>query len=143
MSTTPRKVLFLDVDGVLNMWGSGGLFTLNKNRLKLLKEIVEKTNCEIVLSSTWRKSYDHVRKLNNSLKYRGMKISSFTPISNNGHRGTEIQTWLDEPKFEGVYAIVDDDSDMLNSQLRNFFQTDGKYGLTPTIVYRIITHLNG
>lgn len=136
------KVLFLDVDGVLNTYKTGGIYTLNKKKLKLLQEIVEKTQCKIVLSSTWRKDDYAFRRLLRVLRYRGMTIFSITPVILSGPRGAEIGLWLTENSGVERYAIVDDDGDMLDNQLRNFFQTDGDYGLTPTITYRIIYHLN-
>ena len=44
-------------------------------------------------------------------------------------RGDEIQYWLDHHKNEyNTYVILDDDSDMLPSQLNNFVQTDPMNG---------------
>lgn len=68
----PEKLLFLDIDGVLN---SSAFYKLSKqykrdkivsprcarqydlNKLKLLKEIHDKTKCTIVMSSSWRGFY--------------------------------------------------------------------------------------
>lgn len=142
------KVIFLDVDGVLNMHKSGGFYTLNKARLRLLEKIVKDTDAQIVVSSTWRNSPSHMKKLSHSLGYRGMKITGVTDrlgVSKNGeryYRGHEIQKYLDEhPEIE-QYVILDDDSDMLDSQLRNFIQTDGNIGLTETLAYRATFILN-
>lgn len=136
------KVLFLDVDGVLNSHKTGGLYALKKKCLRLLQDIVESTDCKIVLSSTWRKDDYAMKRLRRVLSYRGIKIFSTTPdLSGNigNIRGNEIAQWLDENKDLGIthYAILDDDGDMQDSQLRNFFQTDGMYGLTETIAYRV------
>ena len=46
------KILFLDVDGVLNYDKSQQ--PLVESHLKRLKNIIDKTNCKIVLSTTWR-----------------------------------------------------------------------------------------
>lgn len=135
------KVLFLDVDGVLNTFKSGGIYTLTRTKLRLLQQIVEETGCEIVLSSTWRKDTEAFKILNKKLAYRGLKISGVTPVLYEP-RGLEIASWLNDNPGVTKYAIVDDSSDMLDSQLRNFFQTDGDYGLTKTVTYRIIHHLN-
>ena len=51
-----RKVIFLDVDGVLNSnetLGRSWNESLEKPLLKLLLKIISKTNAKIVLSSTW------------------------------------------------------------------------------------------
>ena len=136
------KILFLDIDGVLNTFKTGGLYTLTRTKLKLLQDIVEQTGCEIVLSSTWRKDPYSFKKLNRVLAYRKIKIKSITPVMWSVPRGFEIASWLNDNPGVTKYAIVDDDKDMLESQLINFFQTDGDYGLTKTIAYRIIHHLN-
>lgn len=137
------KILFLDVDGVLNSYKTGGMYALKRNCLRRLQKIVEETGCEIVLSSTWRKDEYALRRLKRVLAYRGIKIKDTAPIFQKGFRGLEIQAWLvSNPSPDGYkFAIVDDDSDMLDHQLPHFFQTDPEYGLTDTITYRIIHHL--
>ena len=56
-----RKIIFLDIDGVLNSMDyfeqtkdCKGYTEINPEKVKLLKEIVDRTGAEIVLSSTWR-----------------------------------------------------------------------------------------
>ena len=71
-----------------------------------------------------------------------MSIYDTTPDFADGCRGDEIQDWLDRyPEVTG-YCILDDDSDMLDSQLRNFVQTDMDYGLTDALAYRAVQILN-
>ena len=49
------KLLFLDVDGVLNRVGITSMTEeLESIMAKRLKQIIETTNCKIVLSSSWR-----------------------------------------------------------------------------------------
>lgn len=45
-------------------------------------------------------------------------------------RGYEIQEYLDNHSNITNYVIIDDNSDMLESQMKNFLQTDLKTGLT-------------
>lgn len=134
------KILFLDVDGVLNMHSSGGLYALNRKRLKLLEQIVNETGCEIVVSSTWRKLPHTRKKLIFVLSYRGIKILDWTTTNyfkERQIRGDEIQLWLDNHTVSR-YCIVDDDSDMLESQKPYFVKTDGNKGLTEETVGSII-----
>ena len=134
------KVLFLDVDGVLNTHSSGGLYTLTRSKLRRLQTVAESTGCDIVLSSTWRKDWVALRKLKRILHYRGIKILDSTTQSyfkERQVRGDEIQLWLDNHTVER-YAIVDDDSDMLDSQKPYFVQTNGEVGLTDLHVDRLI-----
>lgn len=144
------KILFLDIDGVLNILNSGGLYALNKKRLRILEDIIKDTGAKIVLSSTWRKDNTAFRKLTRVLAYRGLKIYDVTPDFSyqpqkpleRAYRGHEIQDWLDRhPEVEN-YVIIDDDSDMKDSQLRHFVQTDPNTGLTETLAYRIKYKLN-
>ena len=61
------RVLFLDVDGVLNTYdGFSGYDPkefLKKEMTLRLKAIIEKTNCKIVLSSSWRLEDKDKKKL--------------------------------------------------------------------------------
>ena len=141
------KILFLDVDGVLNSLNSGGLYALKKPCLRRLTAIVKDTGCKIVLSSTWRKDWYALRRLKRVLSYRGLEIFDVTPILYKD-RGYEIEQWLTNNGYlswngelKCSYAIVDDDNDMLISQLPYFFQTDPQYGMTDIIAYRVAYHL--
>lgn len=56
-----RKIIFLDIDGVLNSADHldhtkhcNGYSDISPKKVKLLKKIVDRTGAEIVLSSTWR-----------------------------------------------------------------------------------------
>ena len=68
-----KKIIFLDIDGVLNT-----AFTRKRNehiddfRVKLLSDIVQQTNAKIVLTSTWRFGFKRtlfgLKPINNSTK---------------------------------------------------------------------------
>lgn len=61
----------------------------------------------------------------------------------SGHRGSEIQEWLDKQTEPCRYVILDDDSDMLDCQLPYFIQTDWlKWGLSDEDVEQAIHILN-
>lgn len=141
------KILFLDVDGVLNSHKTGGIYALKRKCLQRLEKIVKETGCEVVLSSTWRKDAYALKRLRRVLKYRNIVIKDVTPdfSAQRLTRGHEVGAWmLDHFGFSDSvrYAILDDDSDFKDFQLPHFFQTDGEYGLTDTIAYRVIYHLN-
>lgn len=140
---SPKKVLFLDVDGVLNTSKARSLNSLSKPLLRRLQRIVEDTGCIIVLSSTWRKLPDATRLLKNRLKYRNLFLYDYTPVLYNQWRGYEIQKWLETTDLVvQTYAILDDSPDMLPHQIPNFFQTDPDYGLTDEITNEVIRHFN-
>lgn len=66
------KVIFLDVDGVLRhdfYEGTKEDYGIDPEKLKLLKEIIDKTKAKIVLSSTWRRGIDQTGKIRISELY--------------------------------------------------------------------------
>ena len=57
------KILFLDIDGVLNSWRYDQerislQDNIDETRLPLLSRIVSSTNAKIVLTSSWRKHWE-------------------------------------------------------------------------------------
>lgn len=151
------KVIFLDVDGVLN--GSGtrertpsGYCFVDKEKVELLQEIVKQTKAKIVLSSTWRNGwYDVERGDVNSKdaqdfmllmkvlnKYK-LDVIGKTPKTREGYRGKEIQLWLKSWGGEIIdsFIILDDDEDM-EPFMEKFVQTSFDIGLTVTDVKKSI-----
>jgi hypothetical protein len=132
------KVIFLDIDGVLNHqkhyeW----LMTTNEptpmqrvypysefspESCRLLKEIIWETGAQIVVSSSWR--LDGEARLNSLFKFFGLpRIYSITPCLNT-ERGIEIGAWLAaHPEVDG-YVILDDDDDMTAEQMPFFIKTN-------------------
>jgi len=111
------KLLFLDIDGVLNSFRSdlvlGNEHTvenLDPIAVELVRKVVEITGCVICLSSEWRYKHDFM-ELGKKLKLPIMFETEHTR-SNRGHgeesRAEEIQKVVDELKPD-VYAILDDD----------------------------------
>lgn len=154
------KVLFLDVDGVLNNENSFRLAHTSMNVdgdcVLRLKRVIDATGAEIVLSSTWRLLREPARELRRWLDWAGVKPwVAVTPDlrRNSGRvfRGTEIKAWLEADAVTygrgslaiDRYAIVDDDGDMLPAQLPCFVQTSVYHGLTDADAGRLIAILNG
>jgi hypothetical protein len=121
------KVIFLDVDGVLN---SEHWYKKNHKRhpercrvetaidprfVRNLKKIVQKTGAKIVLSATCRSTVREKRNhyLHQILEKYGMKIYDYT-IRLGNERGYEIQDWLDKHRDVTNIVILDDDSDMVH-----------------------------
>lgn len=143
-----NKIIFLDVDGVLNSQSYCLRCKLNDNSeweideecVKNLKTIVDKTGADIVLSSTWRRMKDDYRlsiRLNMILDKYGLHISDKTPWL-HGNRPEEIKLWLDDYIFKGnevkSFVILDDD-----------FSIDAykKYGLENNVVKTSFYEENG
>lgn len=124
------KVIFLDVDGVLNSMQDGYSFELETNKhFELLKQIIDKTNAKLVLSSSWRIGIRPNDTIHTKLKEFGMSIYDCTPILKGKTRGDEIQAWLDQHQDVERFIILDDDIDMGKLMYR-LVHTDTMVGLT-------------
>lgn len=110
------KVIFLDIDGVLNsdeyldkiegLNIEGIESQVDVNKIKLLKKAVEETGAKVVLSSSWRytRNAQYLKQL--LLEY-GILVDS-TPYMEN-ERGKEIKKWLEEHKDTEDFVILDDE----------------------------------
>lgn len=114
------KIVFLDVDGVLNseqlmnrlgpkLWGDGTV--LDVRAIERLNYLTACTEAKIVISSSWRLFYEW-DELVSILKDNGVKaeVIDKTPRFSYDDRADEIWAWLDNTQ-ENVetYVILDDD----------------------------------
>jgi len=141
------KVIFLDVDGVLNSAQDGYSIRLKTDsHLKLLQYIVKETGAKIVLSSSWRIGFTPASKnLLARFKEYGLELMDCTPELSGTCRGDEIRKWLDEFKTEydvERFAILDDEADMAEFTETNLIQTDTNAGLQKADAVRCIRWLN-
>lgn len=115
------KVLFLDIDGVLN----SRVYEIGKkledsfidiSRLPLVSKIVSETGAFIVLSSTWREHWkenisecdDMGVELHNAFDKYNLKIYDTTGADKK-NRSQEIREWLQEHDNDVEnYVILDD-----------------------------------
>lgn len=143
------KILFLDVDGVLNRCGASG-HGLESDKISILKTIIDATGCEIVLSSTWRKSKEQRQRLHKVLESDGIKWNGDrTPVFERkvgflweaDGRGKEIQSWLTDNAPNATFVILDDASDM-GALLPHLVRTYSFEGLTRPIADEVIQRLN-
>lgn len=154
------KVLFLDIDGVLNsrtfyeanvqeisressaFWRS--VAELDPNACAMVNQLCEDEDLKLVISSTWRKLHD-VHKLEAMFHKKGLfaEIIGTTPSINNAPRGREIEHFIkNHPALEiEAYVIVDDDSDMLAGQF--FVRTEWSVGIQPENIEQIREVLHG
>ena len=133
------KVLFLDIDGVLNSRSTSNfheLYPIDSYKAFLIGRIQLQTGCEVVLSSSWR---NHPEGVENVSK-RVVRLLDKTPWL-DGCRGDEIDAWLNDHPEVDKYAILDDDMDMLVYQAPSFFKTTFEEGLTDEIAEAVINHL--
>ena len=136
------KILFLDIDGVVNCSSTNfktSLWPLDRYMAFLVGRIVLETDCKVVLSSSWRHHPEGFAVVEKHI----VPILDKTPeLSLTTIRGKEIQDWLDRHPEVTRYAILDDDYDMLPNQKDNFFPTSWGTGLTDEIANKVIAHLN-
>lgn len=152
------KVIFLDVDGVLNSFP-----TINEDNslegdlIIRLEKIVKATNAKIILSSSWRLSTIALRELMDTLLWYDLSISGCTqdgvsmkyfentPFENvvptkrytnsknyTYDRGAEIAKWLLEhdSAVEKFIIIDDEDIDIKNWFSAEVVKTNFSTGLT-------------
>lgn len=155
------KVIFLDIDGVLNhekhykwlmetdeptpLQQVYPYSEFNPESCKILNRIIDETDAKIVLSSSWR--LDGINRMNSLFKHFGLpRIYDITPslCGRFGSlcRGKEIDKWLSEHPEVTKYVILDDDTDMEEYQLPFFVKTDPyKDGLNNDIANKVINIL--
>lgn len=148
------KVLFLDMDGVVN--SSAGhatglfktVFPVDPHMAFMVGKIHLDTDCKVVLSSSWRHHPESVKLINERLVplfdktgHEGLDPTR-PPGIENCQRGREIKAWLDKHPEVTKYAILDDENDMLPEQQSNFFKTSWSTGITEEIMNDVIKHLN-
>lgn len=152
------KVIFLDIDGVLNSQHYFETRNDSKNdiddsKLPLLKQIVDSTGAKIVLSSSWRygfgfdksKCLDSVKDLIDKLALYGLTIYDVTPIDRKGNRCKEINKYLHMHNDIDKYVVIDDDSfEFVDTNLfDNFVHTSWyKDGIEKHDVDKAISILN-
>ena len=150
------NLIFLDVDGVLNSINnlikvynetqkshSGYSFPFDPNCLENLKELVTKTNSNLVISSTWRLTSEGRNTLLQELKKYDLDklVIGYTPFLNS-NRNEEIKEFLSnfEANINPNFIILDDDSD-IDDLLPFLVKTDNQVGLTNENVQQAIKKL--
>lgn len=114
------KVVFLDIDGVLNSdkyvrrFGGDGV-AIDPERMRILKQIIDATGAEIVLSTSWRVHWDIDPKncdicgkqINAVFSEFGLQVFDKTPRLGTS-REQEIESWLNEHPDVQSFVVLDD-----------------------------------
>ncbi|TBR75774.1 MAG: hypothetical protein EPN64_11055 [Burkholderiaceae bacterium] len=137
-SKTGIKVIFLDIDGVLNSTrtciafdGSPRDFSpkyrpkFDEVAVGMLRALCAALDILIVVSSSWRSQFPYT-KIGASLD---LPTIGQTPEL-DGCRGDEIAVWLAAHSEVKQYAILDDAEHMLPEQWPHFVHTDPNDGLS-------------
>ncbi len=147
------KLLFLDIDGVLNNRSFLSAMFLGQNRdeqinhldpaaIEHLNRIVDETSCLVVLSSAWRMfGLGQVQRWLRARGYRH-RLMHQTPMKISGIRGHEIDLYLknlsDQPES---FCILDDSRDIYPHE-ENWVWCDPNEGLTAAKADDAIKMLN-
>lgn len=130
------------MDGVVNCKTTSqrhrGFIGIDPHMAFMVGKIIIATDCKVVLSSSWRHFKDGGIE---EIEKQVHKLYDKTPTFLGEKRGVEIKAWLDNHSEVERYAILDDDSDMLDEQKENFFQTSWEIGITEEIMNNVIKHL--
>lgn len=118
------KVIFLDIDGVLKEEEEDYRAEFKDECFERLKKIVDATDAEIILSSSWRIDYwnfvendcktddKDILDLYNHFEKYGLKVSGrtdYTERSGPESRPYEIRKWLADKRDVENFCIIDDD----------------------------------
>jgi hypothetical protein len=105
------KIIFLDIDGVLNGIAYQIAATedppfIDKSRLPILRDIIDKSGAQVVLSSSWKRGWEAGCGFDLAFRQAGIDIYDVTP--NLGRKHTEITAWLKEHPDTESFVILDD-----------------------------------
>ena len=150
-----QKILFLDVDGVLNIM-DGNIYNtcylingsprparyIEEFAVARLNYIIEQTGCSVVISSSWRADMDLLKQ---ELDVAGFKhwdkVIGATPTGKT--RGEEILAWLDTYGEEVRYCILEDEPfDLDGVDMDKVVQTNYKDALISSDMQKAIKILN-
>jgi hypothetical protein len=135
------KVIFLDIDGVLNCDKTPNPrkfpYIIEKKLLARLNGLLERTTAKVVLLSSWR--CDPVGLL--AARHYEVPFIDVCPDKPKSPRGKEMQKWLSDHPGVTRFAIIDDEDDGLDDL--PLFQPSCKTGLTAEIVKGVEKYLSG
>jgi hypothetical protein len=134
------KVIFLDIDGVLNSWATrertpSGFVGIGSLFVEILAEVCRKTGACLVLSSDWKEEWEQKgrdgRYLEEKLASSGLTIAGRTYEDDYRQRGRGILAYLEKHEVEHFVVLDDRKFDFQECGLDDFFvHTDPRYGLT-------------
>jgi hypothetical protein len=151
------KVIFLDIDGVLNCSTTEntlyGYDFVDEDKLVRLKRIIDQTGAVVVLTSTWRIGWYHsddghiteaadmfVELERELLKY-GIELMDKTPMFRGGMsvRGQEIKRWIENQDEEiESFVILEDWESLWPYNEDNIVWVDETVGLSEADAERAV-----
>lgn len=139
------KVIFLDMDGVLNNAYHLNNRYIEKDKFEQLQRIVKETGAKVVLSTSWREFPDWSNFLHDFFCVAGIDVVGSTPVRDGWRRQDEIREWFKDNDFPIDAFVVLDDIDMSSDFPENMVCTceAGRIGLDTAFADRAISILNG
>ena len=155
------KIIFLDIDGVLNYSkckarATSGCLGIEEEKVKLLRQIIDQTDAIVVLTSTWKIDWfpsafiEDLPKdgqyLEKQLAKHKVFIRAKTEDPSWAQRGQGILDFIETSKYNvEQFVILDDESfDFIELGLENrFVKTSFVDGLLPEHVEKAVSILNG
>ena len=135
------KVIFLDIDGVLNCKRTPNPrnfpFIVDPALLNRLNRLLELTDAKVVLASNWR--YDPAGMF--SARHYGVPFIDTTPDLPNQPRRNPIVDWLRRHPDVERFIVIDDEDDELDAL--PLFQPSRSTGITDEMVRVAADYLNG
>jgi Swiss Army Knife RNA repair-like protein len=135
------KVIFLDIDGVLNCERTRNPrkfpYVVDKKLLGRLERLLDRTGAKVVLSSTWR--CDPIGLL--AARYWRIPFFDICPDRPRSPRRQEILAWLSKHPKVTRFAVIDDEDDELDDL--PLFQPSSKAGLTAHLSKGVERYLKG
>jgi len=135
------KVIFLDIDGVLNCKKTPNPrqlpYVVDPRLLRKLNRLLDRTGAKVVLTSSWRIDPAGVF----AAKHWGVPFIDTAPDMPKSPRCREVLTWLKRHPKVTRYAVIDDEDDGLDEL--PLFQPSAATGLTTEIAKGVEKYLNG
>jgi len=135
------KVIFFDIDGVLNCTDTQNPrkfpYIIDARLLRRFKRLLKQCKAKGVLASSWR--VDPIGLL--AAKHFGVPFIDVCPDMPSEPRCVEIRAWLLEHSEVARYAVIDDEDDGLDDM--PLFQPSRQTGLTPQIAKGVARYLAG
>ena len=157
------KVIFLDIEGVLNsekFLNNNKDQVVDRERVRILKSIVDKTGAVIIMSSGWRLCFDenmlpqdgYSKELYEVLCEFNINLFGKTPDFSTEEirsrktfshvKANEIIAWLDENKNVEKYVVIDD-LDLKNEEINSHLvKVNGEIGITEEDAKVVINIIN-
>jgi hypothetical protein len=124
------KLIFLDIDGVLNKKDSQlpDVCLIEENPLSLLSDLIRKSGAEIILTSSWRLTTDEPWR--EPLLRGGASVAGQTARLNGNNRRREIELYLESHAPVESFVILDDQAGRWGKLKNNCVHINPKIGLT-------------